>query len=247
MAGVSTRTLRHYESLGLLRPVGSSPAGHRVYDRVGVERLQQILVLRELGVPLGRIGHVIDGTRTRAEVLREHHARLVAERDRLDAVAQTVAATIRSIEGGRALPAADLFAGFDHAEHEPEARERYGDAAVERGNSAWERLGTHGQAAHKQENAAIADGLAAEMAAGKGPDDEAVQALVDRHYRQVCVFWTPDAESFAGLGQMYVDDPRFAATYETLAAGLATFLRDAIAVYSATKLVGKRPGQSVGT
>ncbi len=238
MAGVSTRTLRHYESLALLRPVGSTSGGHRVYDRAGVERLQQILVLRELGVPLGQIGHVLDGSKTRTEVLRDHHARLVAERDRLDAVAQTVAATIRSIEGGRTMPAADLFAGFDHTEHEPEARERYGDAAVDRGNSAWERLGARGQADHKRENAAIADDLAAAMAAGKAPGDEEVQALVERHYQQVCVFWTPDADAFAGLGQMYVDDPRFAATYEALAPGLAAFLRDAMAVYAGAKLAG---------
>ncbi|HEY3438763.1 MAG TPA: TipAS antibiotic-recognition domain-containing protein, partial [Actinotalea sp.] len=98
------------------------------------------------------------------------------------------------------------------------------------------RLGADGQAAHHRESQDINAGLAELLAHGADPADERVQALVARHYAQVAVFWTPDAESYRGLGRMYVDDERFTATYDAVAPGLAVYLRDAIAVYAATRL-----------
>jgi hypothetical protein len=174
--------------------------------------------------------------RRRADLLREHHTRLVAERDRFDRLAATVASTLESLEGGHDMAAKDLYAGFDNSQYDAEARERWGDDAVKRGNDAWTRLGADGQAAHHRESQDINAGLAELLAHGADPADERVQALVARHYAQVAVFWTPDAESYRGLGRMYVDDERFTATYDAVAPGLAVYLRDAIAVYAATRL-----------
>ncbi len=243
LAGITTRTLRHYDAVGLLRPTGAAAGGRRLYGRAELLRLQQVLVLRELGVDLTTVGEILadDGTGPHADAvrrarLREHHARLVAERDRFDRLARTVESTLRSLEGGRDMAAKDLYAGFDNSQYEAEARERWGDAEVDRSNAAWERLGPDGRAAFAEESAAVGHGLAALMTEGVEVTDPRVQALVRRHYDQIAVFWTPSKEAYVGLGQMYVDDERFTATYDAFAPGLAPYLRDAMAAFAETQL-----------
>ena len=239
LAGVSTRTLRHYDAVGLLRPTGVAAGGRRLYGHAELLQLQQILVLRELGVGLPTVAEILAGDdpgAVRLERLREHHARLLAERDRFDRLARTVEATLRSLEGGTQMAAKDLYAGFDNSQYEAEARERWGDDAVDRSHAAWQGLGPQGQAAMHEENAAIGTGLAALMADGVDVRDQRVQDLVARHYRQIATFWTPNRESYTGLGQMYVDDERFTATYDAFAPGLAPYLRNAMAVYADANL-----------
>ena len=241
LSGVTSRTLRHYDAIGLLRPAGTAPGGQREYGREELLRLQQVLVLRQLGVGLGAIGEILDAAdraagepgapdpaRVRADRLREHHAALLAERDRLDRLARTVAATVESLEGGTVMPAEEMYEGFDHRQHEAEARERWGDAAVDRSTRAWEDLSVDEREAHRREGEAVSAGLAALMAAGTPVGDPAVRDLVARHHAWVALFWTPDAEAYRNLAAMYVDDPRFAATYDAVAPGLAVYLRDAV-------------------
>lgn len=239
LSGVTSRTLRHYDSIGLLTPFGTAPGGRRLYGRDELVRLQQILVLRELGVDLASIGRVVrsgDDRGTQLKVLRRHHERLLAERDRYDRLAATVATTMQSLDGGRTMTAKDLYAGFDNSEYEVEARERWGTEAVDRGTSAWARLGAGGQDAHHAEATAIGESLAACLADGVPVDSPRVQALVARHHAQIALFWTPNRVSYTGLGQMYVDDPRFTATYDAFAPGLATYLRDAMTVFAQATL-----------
>lgn len=233
LSGVTSRTLRHYDAIGLLRPAGTTPGGQREYGRAELLRLQQVLVLRELGVGLAAIGEILDaaGAATgtvQADRLREHHAALLAERDRLDRLARTVAATIESLEGGTDMPAEEMYEGFDHRRYEAEARERWGDAAVDRGTRAWEDLSDDERAAHRREGEAVSAGLAALLAAGTPVTDPAVRDLVARHHAWVALFWTPDAAAYRDLAAMYVEDPRFAATYDAVAPGLAVYLRDAV-------------------
>ncbi|NHT19751.1 MerR family transcriptional regulator [Cellulomonas sp. IC4_254] len=233
LSGVTSRTLRHYDAIGLLRPAGTAPGGQREYGRAELLRLQQVLVLRELGVGLAAIGEILDATgaapaRVRVDRLRAHHAALLAERDRLDRLARTVAATIESLEGGTDMPAEEMYEGFDHRRYEAEARERWGDAAVDRSTRAWEDLTDDERAAHRREGEAVSAGLAALLAAGTPVTDPAVRDLVARHHAWVALFWTPDAGAYRNLAAMYVDDPRFAATYDAVAPGLAVFLRDAV-------------------
>jgi len=239
LSGVTSRTLRHYDSIGLLTPFGTAPGGRRLYGRDELVRLQQILVLRELGVDLPPIGRVVrsgDDRGTQLKVLRQHHERLLAERDRYDRLAATVATTMQSLDGGRTMTAKDLYAGFDNSEYEVEARERWGTEAVDRGTSAWARLGAGGQDAHHAEATAIGESLAACVADDVPVDSPRVQALVARHHAQIALFWTPNRVSYTGLGQMYVDDPRFTATYDEFARGLAPYLRDAMAVFAQATL-----------
>lgn len=241
LSGVTSRTLRHYDAIGLLRPAGTAPGGQREYGRAELLRLQQVLVLRELGVGLVAIGEILDAggrlpgadpQRVQADRLREHHAALLAERDRLDRLARTVAATIESLEGGTDMPADEMYEGFDHRRYEAEARERWGDAAVDRSTRAWEDLSADEREAHRREGEAVSAGLAALLAAGTPVGDPAVRDLVARQHAWVALFWTPDAEAYRNLAAMYVDDPRFAATYDAVAAGLAVYLRDAVEAHA---------------
>lgn len=232
LSGITSRTLRHYDAIGLLRPAGTTPGGQREYGHAELLRLQQVLVLRELGVGLGTIGELLDSGAPPAARLREHHERLLAERDRLDRLARTVASTIESLEGGTTMSAEDLYDGFDHRRYEPEARERWGDDAVERGNRAWASLSGDERAAHQREGREVSEALAAALTAGTPAADPGVRALVARHHAWVALFWTPDPEAYRGLGAMYVDDERFAATYDAVAPGLAVYLRDAIAAHA---------------
>jgi DNA-binding transcriptional MerR regulator len=236
MSGVTSRTLRHYDAVGLLVPAGSTHGGQRLYGRAELLRLQQVLVLRELGVGLPQIATALDAgddPDARLRLLRAHHDRLLAERDRFDRLARTVAATLESLEGGSTMSAADLYDGFDHWRHEPEARERWGDAAVDRSTARWQAMTAEQRTAHQQEGDAVNAALADLMTAGTPVTDAGVRDLVARHHAWVSLFWTPDAETYLGLGAMYVDDPRFAATYDAVAPGLAVYLRDAIAAHAA--------------
>lgn len=232
LSGVTSRTLRHYDAVGLLRPAGSTPGGQREYGHAELLRLQQVLVLRELGVGLGVIRELLDSGAPPAERLREHRDRLLAERDRLDRLARTVASTIESLEGGTTMSAEDLYDGFDHHRYEPEARERWGDEAVDRGTRAWAALTADERAAHQREGRAVSEALAAALAAGTPPGDPRVRDLVARHHAWVALSWRPAPEAYRGLGAMYVDDDRFAATYDAVAPGLAVYLRDAIAAHA---------------
>src|SRR5689334_9098164 len=100
MSGVTSRTLRHYHQLGLLPPARTGPNGYRWYDQPQLLRLQQILLLRELGLGLPEIRRVVDGDELPVDVLRRHSRRLAAQRRRLDRLAHTVQETITQLEGG---------------------------------------------------------------------------------------------------------------------------------------------------
>jgi DNA-binding transcriptional MerR regulator len=239
LTGLTSRTLRHYDSIGLLSPARTGPDGRRSYDYAGLLRLQQILLLRELGLGLDAIRSSLDDVPGGSlAVLRRHAAELDREQRRLGVLARTVAETIDKIEKGRAMPVEQMFHGFENDPHEQEARERWGDAAVD---ASYDRI-----RAMTPEQAALAkDGfprvhakLAQLHAAGATPSDPAVQDVVAEHYGVVSLFWTPTAEAYRGLGQLYLDDDRFrrniagAAPDPAQGDALVAFLRDAMDVYA---------------
>ncbi len=239
MSGVTSRTLRHYDEIGLLTPAWTTDDGRRYYSEDELRRLQHILLLRELGTPLETIARIVDtqDPAVAASLLRDHLKALEAEAERYMTLAETVGRTIRSLEEGTPLSADKLFEGFDNSQYEPEARERWGDESVSRSNAAWKALGPAGQKAHLAEHAAIAKGVAA-IAATDAPDpaDPALQDLVARHHAWISVFWVPDREAYTALGAMYADDHRFRATYDKFGDGTAELLRDAIAAWAEANL-----------
>jgi len=242
MSGVTSRTLRHYDEIGLLPPGRVAGNGYRHYGEDDLLRLQQILVLRELGLGLTEIAHVLDHQADRVAALRAHHKRLLAERDRLATLAGTVERTIAELEEGKVgadMPKIskpeNLFEGFDPAQYDAEARERW--------PSQWQQsqqfaatLTPREQERGQRETTAQMIRMAELMAAGSPPDGPDALAEVDAHYQGVCRFWTPTATAYKGLGQMYVDDPRFTSAYDKIAVGLAEYQRAAMAAYADARL-----------
>jgi MerR family transcriptional regulator, thiopeptide resistance regulator len=241
LAGVSARTLRHYDAIGLLAPARIGSNGYRYYDRPQLLRLQHILLLRELGVGLAAIADVVDGGCDELEALRAHHRRLQAESDRLARLADTVARTIAERQGGAEMAAEELFAGFaqKRAELEGELVERYGEevrehfAESERRTRGWTAQDHASQGRYWTDLEAR---ILAQLDAGARPDEPQVQELIDEHHAAVARFWTPARDSYAALGRLYVDHPEFRSRYDARHPDLAEYLRDAIEVYARTRL-----------
>ncbi|OKI09911.1 MerR family transcriptional regulator [Streptomyces sp. CB02923] len=252
MSGVTSRTLRHYDDIGLLPPAWIGSNGHRQYEEADLLRLQQILLMRELGVGLGEIRAVLESQADRVAVLREHHRRLLTERDRLETLARTVGRTIAELEEGKENndmvkinKPENLFEGFESADFsaaaetaEAEVRERWPQAWEEARES---RQTTGAMSAEdveqwQREVTAQMIRMAEFMAAGTPVADPAVQAEVDAQYRFVCRTWTPDAAAYQGMGRHFVEDPQMRANFDKIAEGLAEYQRDAMVHYAETRL-----------
>jgi MerR family transcriptional regulator, thiopeptide resistance regulator len=242
IAGVTSRTLRHYDDVGLVAPAYVGGNGYRYYGRAQLHRLQEVLVLRELGLPLDAIGRVLDGTGDRVEILRRHQQALQGERDRLERLVRAVGRAIDEREGGTPVDPAELFDGFDaekQRQYESELVDRYGPGVQAHIDESWRRVGRTSKAEAERIQADLAQRdreYAALLDAGVAPDDPRTQAVTAEHHRWVSQFWTPGAEEFAGLGDLYVDHPGFKARYDAVRPGLAEYVRDAMAAYAIATL-----------
>ena len=241
MSGVTARTLRHYHAIGLLTPASVRPDGHRFYETPQLLRLQQILLLRELGLGLGDIAVAINSEPDTLTALRRHHTRLRGEAARLAQLAETVAHTINELERKGSMTAPqisrpeNLFEGFSPADDEDEARQRW-PGQFDQAQEAARATSPEQQEAEQTELTARMIRMAELMTAGKPADDPEVQAEVDQHYRWVARYWTPGAGAYRNLGQLYVDDQRFRDNYERITPGLADYQRDAMAIYASAVL-----------
>lgn len=157
-SGTTSRTLRHYQRVGLLSPCRIGSGGQRFYDSDGLLRLQRILILRDLGLSLKAIGQVLDGGADTVAALREHLVDLERERSRLGSVAASVRATITTIEEGGELVADTMFNGFDHTKYQQEVEQRWGPRAYADADSWWRSLSADERQAHQdQVTALVAD------------------------------------------------------------------------------------------
>ena len=236
MSGVTSRTLRHYDAIGLLPPARVAGDGRRHYGRRELLRLQRILLLRELGMGLPAIREALARASADTAALREHRDRLEGERDRLARLVRTVEDTIASMEGGEDMTAERMFDGFEHNPYEAEARERWGDEVVD---ESWRKLrALSGEDAELARHgfAHVHAALAPLLAAGVAVEDPRVQDQIALHCRVLRLFWEPTAESYRALGRMYVEDERFRRNIGGGNDALVEYLRDAMAVYAAARL-----------
>jgi len=241
MSKVTSRRLRHYDEIGLLTPAYVGANGYRYYEQEQLLRLQQVLLLRELGLGLETIAEILAGQRDRVAALRRHEQWLRTERERLGRLADTVCRTITQLQGGQDMAAEELFEGFAEKQAQQEATlvERYGDGVREHFRTSREHTKdwTKEDYLQAQREWAELDARVAEvMRSGAAPDSPAALDVMAEHYASVARFWTPNRESYTGLGQLYVDDPEFKARYDATAPGLAEYLRDATAAYADQRL-----------
>ncbi|WP_030691791.1 MerR family transcriptional regulator [Streptomyces globisporus] len=242
MSGVTARTLRHYDEIGLLPPARIGASGRRHYGEPQLLRLQQILVLRALGVGLPEIGRILSEQVDEVEALRGHHRRLLAERDRLDALADTVSRTIVELEqsrkDGTSMTAINrpenLFEGVRPSQYEETLRDfpEHAEAVARRIAAMTPQDVEAGQ----RERTARMVRLAELMAAGLPADAAPVQAETDAQYRALTKLRAVSVEEYRAIGRSCVDDERWRAAYEAIAPGLAAYQRDAIEAYAAAGL-----------
>jgi len=235
LAGVSARTLHHYDHIGLLTPSARTPAGYRLYGEADLLRLQQILFFRELDFPLADIQAILDEPGfDQVKALRDHRQMLQQEADRLGRLLNTIEKTIsRLTEDHMSMTDEELYEGFTPEQIERytrEANELYDPRIVAESNRRARNMSRAQWQTVKAEGGAVAQQLADLM--DKEPGDAAVQAAIARHYAWVDNFWHPTAESYRGLGQGYAEHPEFRAFYEKYRPGLADFLCAAMSFYA---------------
>ncbi|MEH7123767.1 MerR family transcriptional regulator [Bacillus sp. JJ1773] len=243
LAGVSTRTLRYYDEIGILKPARMNSSGYRIYGKSEVDRLQQILFYRELDVSLDDIKNIItspafDG----AHALREHREKLLEKRKQLDALITNVEKTIEQTEGRIQMTDKEKFSGFkkkmiedNEKKYGKEMREKYGNDTIDQSNAKLMNMTEEDY--EKVTNLAneVTATLAAAFAIGD-PAGDLAQKAADLHKQWLCYYWKEySKEAHAGLAQMYVDDERFTAYYDKEQPGTAEFLRDANYIYTGIK------------
>jgi len=235
LAGVTVRTLHHYDEIGLLKPAEVTGAGYRIYSDEDLERLQQILFFRELGFSLHEIKEIMDSPGfDRRQALLDHRKLLEERQERLGRLIQSVDRTLDSMERGIEMDKKDMFDGFDQSKYEEEARRRWGHTDAYKESMRRTKQYTEADwTAMKEEGRQIQEGVAALM--DHGPTDAAVQEWIRRHHKLINDrFYPCSTQMYRGLGDLYVQDERFTATYESVKPGMASFMRSAMHAYCDT-------------
>ncbi|MFE5239537.1 MULTISPECIES: MerR family transcriptional regulator [unclassified Streptomyces] len=241
MSGVTARTLRHYDEIGLLPPARIGANGHRYYREHQLLRLQQILVLRALGVGLPEVGRILAEQIDEVDALRGHHQRLLSERDRLDALAGTVSRTIAELERSRkdgnpmtVNRPENLFEGIQPSQYQ-ESLHGFPEHAEEVARRVAVMTPQDIEAGQRERTAQMIR-LADLMAAQHPADAEPVQSEIDAQYQALTQLRTVTVEEYRAIGRSCVDNEAWRAAYEAIAPGLAAYQRDAIETYATTRL-----------
>ncbi len=235
-AGVTSRTLRHYESVGLLRPSRVAANGYRFYGEPEIARLYRILVLRALDLPLPEIAQALTDERSLVDTMRAHVLALEERRSGMERRISAVRNALAAVEEGRSMDIDDVLAGVDDSRWEGEVRERWGDDAWERSAARRAAMTADERRTDDARSRAVNAALREAAERGLAPDAAEFQELVATHYAWVAEQWnrTPERAAYTGLGDLYVADPRFAANYG--GAERAQVVREAMALYAAAHL-----------
>ena len=236
MSGISSRTLRYYDEIGLLKPAEVAFSGYRLYGQKEVDLLQQILFYREMGFVLDEIKSILYAPNfDKEKSFHRHFAELNKKRERLDVLIENVAKSISAMKGETTMTDKEKFEGFKQAlvdeneqKYGEEIRAKYGDADVDASNDKLKGLTQQQYDEGEKLRIAYEEKLKLAIATGE-PAGELAQAACELHKRWLHVFYPNYSKEYhKGLGEMYVADERFRAHYEDIASGCAEFFRDAI-------------------
>jgi DNA-binding transcriptional MerR regulator len=243
LAGVSTRTLRYYDEIGILKPARINSSGYRIYGQAEVDKLQQILFYKELGLHLDKIKDLVNSPSfNAAKALSEHREQLLDKRSQLDRLIANVEMTIASNEGRITMTDKEKFEGFkqkmvedNEQKYGKEIRKKYGDNAINNSNQKVLNM-TQDQHDEVTRLAEELHSVLAEAYKTGDPSSDLAQKAADLHKQWLTYYWSEySKEAHAGLAQMYVDDKRFTAYYDKEQPGTAEFLRDAIHIFTRMK------------
>ena len=233
LAGVTPRTLHHYDALGLLKPSRIGDNGYRYYGEESLLRLQQILFYREMDIPLEDIKNIMG--RRDFDVLgalRSHKEALQKQARRLERLIQTVDHTIDYLKGNIPMSEKGLFEGFSEEQQEKyalEAEQMYDPETVRESNRKWKGYSAAKKEAILAEGKSIYQDMIAAMP--KGAASPEAQAIVERWRKHMDYFWTPKLEQLQAIANGYVEDARFKTNFDKMHPQLAEFMREAVAAY----------------
>ena len=241
LAGVSTRTLRYYDEVGLLKPARLSSSGYRIYGSKEVDRLQQILFYRALDVGIDEIKQILlNPSYDELKALNEHYQKLLEKKAQLELMIENIELTIASKKGEKKMSHQDKFKGLkqqllqeNEQKYGDELRQTYGNKKIEASNIQFTNLSEEAFNEMKQLGEAILKKLSIAMQSNN-PQGNLAQEVAKMHHRWLTYTWPSySKEAHAGLAQMYVADERFTSYYdEAVRPGAAQFLCDAILCYT---------------
>lgn len=235
VAGVSVRTLHHYDTIGLLQPARRARNSYREYSEQDLLTLQQILFFRELEFPLTQIREILASPQfDMRESLRAHRHLILLKKKRLTRLIKTIDTTLKKLNNEITMEDTDLYGSFSKEESEAyaaEAKERWGhtDAYKQSQERAKKMTKADWDALSKRSDE-ILRGIVANM--DSGPASAEVQGYIAQHYDSLRTFYEPNLTMYRGLADMYVGDSRFAAYYEKYHPQLPVFMRDAMHAYA---------------
>jgi len=234
ITGVSIRTLHHYDAIGLLVPGARTAAGYRLYTGADLLRLQQILIGRELGLPLEEIRRSLDDSRfDRKAALLDQRERLRERARQTDAMIRAIDAALDGLDGRDTkgeMNVNELFQGFDPARYEDEARSRWGttDAYAESAKRTQRYTPDDWQALKTEQSAVYAAALSALKTGTTASSAEAMD-IAERHRLTIDRWFYPCSHDMhRGLASMYESDDRFRQSIDSHGEGLTAFLVEAI-------------------
>ena len=238
LSGVTTRTLRWYDQIGLLKPSRVAESGYRYYGGAEVDRLQDILYYRALGVELAQIKECLDDPSfDRLAALRNHLTALEAEQERLEQLIRSVKDTIGAEERNEIMNDEQKFEAFKqravaHNEkvYGAETRAKYGEQEVDEANAAVMNLTQAQYQEWTELGREIQERLEAAVRAGLPPESAVGKEITALHRRWLTITGNQyDPAKHRGIAELYVMDERFTTYYDKQVPGCARFLRDAVA------------------
>ncbi|MBI5946252.1 MAG: MerR family transcriptional regulator [Chloroflexi bacterium] len=237
MAGVTPRTLHHYDDIGLLKPSRIGDNGYRYYGEESLLKLQQILFYRELDFPLEEIKKLM-GRRDfdLLTALESHKESLGRQMERVKRLLVTVEHTIQHVKGEKLMSQKGLFEGFSEEEQEKYAQEAekiYDPETVRESNRKWKSYSATKKEAIMAEGRQVYEDMIAVMP--KGAASVEAQAAVEHWRRHMDYFWTPNLEQLLGIANGYNGDPRFRENFDKMHPQLAEFMLEAVKVYVKNK------------
>ncbi len=236
LAGVSVRTLPHYDTIGLLSPARAKHNGYRHYDERDLLKLQQILFFKELEFPLEEIKTIITSPKfDMTTALRDQRKMIELKKERLSRLIKTIDKTIKTINNETTMDNKELYDNFSTEEMEElsaEAKKRWGDTnAYKESEQKLRNMDKAGWDKIKQEGHDILTKGAELLDRNISSTSPEAEALIAEHYKHLYNFYTPSYEMYKGLAEMYVSDPRFKKNFEQYHKDLPQFMHDAMIQY----------------
>jgi DNA-binding transcriptional MerR regulator len=241
ISGVSVRALHHYDEIGLLKPASIGRNGYRYYGRDELLRLQQILLHRELDIPLGEIRAILDDPKfDQLDALRTQRDKLAAEAKRYAQLVRTIDRTIADLNGDSAMRNAELYKGISaekQAEYEKWLIEKYGGDMPDRiavSKKKYESLSDAEKAALNDELMEVETAWADAMKNGVPADSRSLDPLLRRHRDWVAAMWNKPCppEAYAGLADLHLSHPDFVTRYEAFGEGFSDYHAASMKAYA---------------